>query len=194
LQLNLFFHALAMLCSLGSVVFAAGAGWRGYVALVIGCSAAVVGTSLGRLPDPVWVGGATAAVAVVALVRPRQELVLAAAAGVLAGLWLSMLRAAGLPWAAAAPVAVVPLVVSAVCSRRNPRFAPPMVREEALLVVVVLAVVVAVAPAVAAGWQSATALNLQQKEVPSQAVPAWTLFLTLGSAVIGGLYAVWMRR
>jgi hypothetical protein len=63
-----------------------------------------------------------------------------------------------------------------------------------LLVVVVLAVVVAVAPAVAAGWQSATALNLQQKEVPSQAVPAWTLFLTLGSAVIGGLYAVWMRR
>jgi len=37
-------------------------------------------------------------------------------------------------------------------------------------------------------------LNFQQKEVASQAVPAWTLLLTLGAATVGGLYTAWMRR
>ena len=96
--------------------------------------------------------------------------------------------------AAAAAVAVAPIAVSLFFSRRRPDFAPDVLREEALLVVFVLAVMVAAAPGIAAGWHSAVVLNLQQKEVTSQVVPAWTLFLTLGAAAIGGLYTVWMRR
>ena len=194
MQPNLFFHALAMLCSLGSVAMATFAvGPRNLAALAIGFAAASLAVRPSNLPDPAWVGGIVAGIAAAAVLRPRYAALFAATAGILAGIWMPMLEVAGVPLAAAALIAAAAPLCSALFSRDS-RFAPLVVREEALLFVLVIAVVVAVAPGVAAGWQSATALNLQQKEVGAQVVPAWTLLLTLGAAAAGGLYTVWMRR
>jgi hypothetical protein len=195
LQLNLFFHSLAMLCSLASVAFATvDTRARGCVALALGFVLAAIGVGAGRLPDPVWVGSVVACLGAVGLARPGWATVLAACGGALAGIWMSMLQFGGVPLPLAVVVAATPPALAAFFSCRRPGFAPAALREEALLVVLVLGVAVAAAPGVAAGWQSAVTLNLQQKEVASEAVPAWTLLLTLGAATFGGLYTVWMRR
>ena len=195
MQLNLFFYALAMLCSLASVAFVTldvrALGWLGAViGFVLG--ARVVRPS--DLPDPVWIGMLVAILAVAGLVRPRAGIFAAAAGGLLAGIWVSLLQLEGLPLWAAVPVAGAPAVTSAILARWKPDFAPLPLREEALVVVFALAIVVAAAPSVVAGWQSAVGLNLQHKEVAAQIVPAWTLLLTCGAATLGGLYTVWMRR
>lgn len=195
MRLNLFFHALAMLCSLGAVAMATFAVRpRSLVALAFGFGAAALVVRPDALPDPAAVGGAIVAVAATALLRPRYADLIAASAGVLAAIWMSMLEAVGAPLIAAILIAVAPVICSAFFTRRDLKFAPLDLREEALLLVLVFAVVVALAPGVAAGWQSATALNLEQKEVGAQVVPAWTLLFTLGAAAAGGLYSVWMRR
>jgi hypothetical protein len=195
LQLNLFFHSLAMLCSLASVAFAtADVRLRGHLAVVVGFVVTATAVAPGQLPDPVWVGSGVAAIAVAGLARPGYATLVAAGGGALAGIWMAMLRVEGLPVSAAASVAGGLPALAAILSRRRPHFAPTSLREEALLLVLVLGIGVAAAPGVAAGWQSGVTLNLQQKEVASQAVPAWTLLLTLGAATIGGLYTTWMRR
>lgn len=194
-ELSLSFYALAMLCSLAAVAFVAlDTTRRGAGAVAIGFVLGAVAARPDRLPDPVWVGAIVAALAAAAVMRPRAGTLAAAAGGVLGGIWISLLQVEGLSMAAAVAVAVASIAVSLFFSRRKPDFAPDVLREEALLVVFVLAVMVAAAPGIAAGWQSAAVLNLQQKEVPSQIVPAWILLLTLGAAAIGGLYTVWMRR
>lgn len=195
MQLNLFFYALSLLCSLASVAFGTlDARLRANVAVALAFALASIGVRPNGLPDPVWVGGIVAALGIVALVRPSSWTVVAACGGALAGIWVSMLEVIGLPLPAAVTVAAVPVVVAAYLTRTKPDFAPVALREEALLVVLVLGIVVAIAPGIVAGWQSAAILNLQQQEVASQAVPAWTLLLTLGAAATGGLYTVWMRR
>ena len=98
---------------------------------------------------------------------------------------------------AAVGVAIAaPTLALAVFFAGRPDFAPPALREEALLVVLLLGLGIAIAPGVAAGWQSAAVLNLQpeQEQVASQAVPAWALLVTGGAAALGGLYTVWIRR
>jgi hypothetical protein len=184
-----------MLCSLASVAFAtADIRLRGHVAVAVGFVLAATMVAPGQLPDPVWVGSGVAVLAVIGLARPGCAVLVVAGGGALAGIWMAMLRVEGLPLPAAAFVAGAPSALAALLSRRRPQFAPTPLREEALLVVLVLGIAVAAAPGVAAGWQSAVILNLQQKEVASQAVPAWTLLLTLGAAMVGGLYTVWTRR
>jgi hypothetical protein len=107
---------------------------------------------------------------------------------------MSMLQFGGVPLSVAVVAATTPPALAAFFSRGMPGFAPAALREEALLVMLVLGIGVAAAPGIAAGWQSAATMNLQQKEAASQAVPGWTLLLTLGAAAAGGLSAVWMRR
>ena len=195
MQLTPFFYALASLCSLASVAFVTlDSRAPGRAALAVGFVLGAIVVRPGRLPDPVWIGIIVAALAVAGLTRPRVGLLASAAGGLLAGIWISLLQVEGLPLWAAVIVAGAPAAVSAVLSHRKPNFAPPALREEAMLLVFVLAVVVAAAPSVIAGWQSAVALNLQQKEVAGQVVPAWTLLLTFGAAAAGGLYTVWIRR
>lgn len=195
MQLNLFFHSLAMLCSLASVAFVTvHTRARGQVAFALGFVLTAISVDPNRLPDPVWVGSVVALLGAVGLVRPGWAALVAAGGGVLAGIWVSMLRVEGLPLHVAAVVAATPPALAAFFSRRTPGFAPAALREEALLVMLVLGIGVATAPGVAAGWQSAVTLNFQQKDVASQAVPAWTLLLTLGAATVGGLYTAWMRR
>lgn len=184
-----------MLCSLASVTFATvETRGRGHLAFALGFVLAAIGVDSTHLPDPVWVGGVVALLGAVGLARADWAALVAAGGGALAGIWVSMLQVEGLPLPVAAIVAATPPVLATFFSRRTPGFAPAALREEALLVMLVLGIGVAAAPGVAAGWQSAVTLNLQQKEVALRAVPAWTLLLTLGAAAAGGLYTVWMRR
>lgn len=195
MQPNLFFHAVALLYALASVGFVTlDAGVRGQALAALGFAAGVAVGRLSRLPDPVWAGGAVACLAILAILRPRLRTVVAAGGGALAGVWASMLSLEGLPLAIAVVVAGAAPALSAFFTRRDPRFAPLALGDEALVVVFILAVVVAIAPGVIGGWQSAGVLNLLQKDVAPQVVPVWTLVLTLGAAALGGLYTVWTRR
>jgi hypothetical protein len=195
LQVNVFFHSLAMLCSLASVTFATvDSRVRGHIAVAIGFVLAGMTVAPVTLPDPVWVGTGVAVLAMAGLARPYLSVLVAAGGGMLAGIWMAMLRAEGLSLLPALLTASAPVGLAAILSRWRPQFAPAPLREEALLVVLLLGIMVAAAPGVAAGWQSAVTLNLEQKEVASQVVPRWTLLLTVGAATLGGLYTIWMRR
>jgi hypothetical protein len=105
-----------------------------------------------------------------------------------------MLQSAGVPWPAALAAAAAAPVVTLVLMRRRRDFAPAVYRDDALLVILALAAIVAVAPGIAAGWQSAAVLNVQQTGTASTPVPAWALLVTLGATTLGGLYTIWMRR
>lgn len=195
MQLNLFFHALALLCSLASVVFATlNPGWRGQAMVALGFALGTTAVRLSRLPDPVWIGSVVASLAIVAILRPRTRIFVAACGGALAGVWASMLQLEGLPMPAAVGVAAAAPALSAFFTRRNAAFAPLELRDEALLVIFITGLVVALAPGVVRGWQSAAVLNLQPTGAASQVVPVWTVLLAFGAAALGGLYTVWMRR
>lgn len=189
------FHALSMLCGLGTATFATSAtGWRTASGLTLGFAAAAVLIRPERLPNPVWTGGLVALAAILQLVRPGVRPLTAASGGALAGLWSSILRMQGLPPAPALILAAALPAISAILTARRPAFAPVTLREEALVVVLLLGLAVAMAPEVSAGWRSALALNLEEKNSVGQIVPAWVLFLSAVSAALGGLYSLWTRR
>lgn len=144
-------------------------------------------------PDTAGVAGSTVAVAAFVIAKPRPVVVPAAFAGVLSGAWVSLLWAEGVPSLAAAAMAIALPTASAWLSVRRSSFAPRMLREEGLMLVLVLAAIIAAAPTVAAGWRSAVALNLHQPGGTHAAVPSWTLALA-GSAIgLGGLFTLWRR-
>jgi hypothetical protein len=195
LQLTVFFHALTMLCSLGSVAFVTlDVRPRARAAIALGFVFGALGARPDRLPDPVWAGGLVALLGTAALLRPQTAFVAAASGGVLAGVWAAMLQAAGVPLVAALTLAFAPMAAAARLAGRSPAFAPALLREEALLVVSLLGLVVAIAPGVGEGWQSAVRLNLQPEGFGSQVVPRWALLFVGGACGLGSLYTVWMRR
>lgn len=77
---------------------------------------------------------------------------------------------------------------------RRPAFAPPALREEALLIVGALALVVATAPPVIEGWRSAAALTAEPLAEPPVAAGAGLAVFLLACLAGGGLYALWRRR
>lgn len=182
-----------MVCGLGAAALATVvSGWRDSVTLV----AAFVGATIWLRPDPVWIGGVVALVAVLGLVRPGPGLpssATAATAGALAGLWVHVLQSYGLPcWSAVPVAAAVPCAAMALAGR-SPRFAPPALREDALLTIGVLGLVVAAAPALSMGWRSAAALNLEPGSGIGPAPGLWVM-LGLGAVVsLGGLHSLWRR-
>ena len=196
MQLNLFGHGLALLCRLASVTFAVlDARLRGLAVVMVGfaLTAVVVGGS--GVPDPAWGGGVVAALAIVAILRPHVRPAIAACGGVLAAIWAAMLQIGGLPILTGVVLAITAPTLAIYLTRRHPEFAPQVLLEEALVVIVLLGVMVAIAPGVVAGWRSAAVLNLQQPlEAASHAVPTWALFVSLGAAALGGVHTVWMRR
>ena len=194
--MSLTLHALAMLCALGATAFAsapARAPWSSVAAVALGFVATAAACWSGRLPDAVWVGALVALVAAAQILRRVSPLAVAAAAGGLGAVWASLLHAAGLPWAAAAPVAAAPPMVSAFLASRRPRFAPAIVREEALLVIAVIGLAVAMVPDIQEGWRSAVALNIRVEDAGSQMIPGWAFALTCVSLVLGGLFSLWRR-
>lgn len=196
MQLNWLFHALWMLCALGTTVFAT-ASTRTRLALpalMLGFLVSAVWVRPERLPDAVWVGGLVALVAVLQLVRPdRADVLTMISSGVLAGVWISLLEIQGLPRALAWAIGGALPVVSAALTARRPAFAPAALREEALLVVLALGAVVATVPSVLEGWRSAVALNVTDKSGPNALVPMWTLWFLGTSVALGGVYSLWRR-
>ena len=141
----------------------------------------------------------TAAIALAQLLRPRRiapglmALMAMIGAGALGGVWSALVAAQGLPRSVSAAAAVALLAGVATLAARRPTFAPEVLRDESLLIVLALALAVATAPAIASGWQAAASLNVAQ---PAQAVvlPAWTLVTVVGTCAIGGLCTWWVRR
>lgn len=197
------FHMLWLLCGLGAAVFAthvASGATRTFaarsptwIALAAGFVLAALWLRSGRAVDASWVGGLVAAVAAWQLVRPGRSAVMTLAAGALAALWASLIQVQGLPQSAAMAVGAALLLASAALAERRPNFAPSLLREEGLVVVLVIAVVVAVAPVVSQGWQSALALNLTDTSATTVIFPAWMLSFIGASIALGGLWSLWRR-
>jgi hypothetical protein len=190
------FHAVWMLCAVGSIVFAAVAARQVWpaAALLAGFAIAAVLVDPVRLPDSVTVGVLTAAAALVYLCRPRYRFFGAMCGGALSGVWVGLSEVQGIPKYSA--LAVVGLVLASTMwlSRSRPRFAPEAVRDEALLVVLTIASAVTVLPGVLDGWRSAAVLTAQTDDRAMTSIPLWTMVLVGSSLALGGLHALWSRR
>jgi len=130
--------------------------------------------------------------------RPPKRPYAAVMAGVLAGLWTAALNEQGLPALVAIPAAAMLPVASAYLRARRDVFAPPALREEALLVLAVVGTAAAALPGIAEGWHAEVNLRVQggQSAAPSvdTAMPAWTLAIASAALVSGGLFSLWSRR
>lgn len=186
-------HAVGMVCSLGAVIFATGVRDRkGAAALAAGFAAAAVWLR----PEPVLAGGIAAGAAALSLARPRRvpaHLIDAAVAGLLGGLWGHVLARFGLPPASAWLLAAVVVAAAAFMSRRQPRFAPLALREDARLAHACLAALVAAWPAVSTGWSAASAMNLESEEMVRAAVQPPVAIGLAALVSLGGLHALWRR-
>ncbi len=183
-------HAAGMVCGLGAATLATTVtGRRDNVVLITGFGVA----TFWLRPEPVWIGGVVALVAVLGLSGSRFGPLSAFAAGALAGLWGHTLLSYGLPAWSALPLAAAVPGAAAVLTHRSPRFAPLALREDALLTICSLSLVVAAAPTLSTGWRSAIAMNLEPGSVARPAMGLW-LTLGLGAVVfLGGLHALWRR-
>ena len=145
-------------------------------------------------PEPVWVGGMVAVVAALGLGWSRRfGSFSAAAAGVLAGLWVHVLEGYGLPGWSAVPLAAAVPGTAVVLAHRSPRFAPLALREDALLTLCFLGLVVGAAPALSMGWQSAGTMNLEPGGGARSVMGLWVTLALGAVASLGGLHTLWRR-
>lgn len=133
-----------------------------------------------------------AAAAAGALWSSRAAIPAAGIAGLAAAIWASSLQLDGMPPAAAFVLAGAPLLIAGWFAARRPSFAPPAVREEALLIVIVLGLVAAMFPGLREGWRSAAALNAGEAAAVG-ALPVWIVGLVGGLLGAGGIYTWWRR-
>ena len=195
--MTLTFHALWMLCALGAVVFAsvAASSVRTSAAFAGGFAIAALLTSGSALPDPVWTGGLASLAAAAYLFKPRLRLVSVLTGGYVSGAFAAMLEVQGLPVVAAIAVAGALVILTMRVTSTRPGFAPDVLKDEALLGVMVLGLAVAVIPGVLDGWQAATNLSGgQERGVEPVTIPTWTLALILASSSLGAVYTLWSRR
>ena len=194
--MTLTYHALWMLCALGTVVFATAAAphLRPITALAAGLIAGVVWWSPERVPDAAETGFLTSLAAALYLFRPRLRLVTAAFGGVLAGMLAALFEMYGVS-RNVSPVAGIALVaVSIWLARTKSSFAPESLRDEAMLIIGLIGLGVAILPGVMDGWQAATNLAAATERVPTASLPMWTLLLVLTTSSCGAVYSVWSRR
>ena len=194
--MTLTYHALWMLCALGTVVFATAAAphVRPITALAAGLIAGVVWWSPERVPDAAETGFLTSLAAALYLFRPRLRLVTAAFGGVLAGMLAALFEMYGVS-RNVSPVAGIALVaVSIWLARTKSSFAPESLRDEAMLIIGLIGLGVAILPGVMDGWQAATNLSAATERVPTASLPMWTLLLVLTTSSCGAVYSVWSRR
>lgn len=114
-----------------------------------------------------------------------------AVGGAAGAFWGSALHQAGVPLAMAAVISAAPALIAAYFSATRAAFAPPLVRDEALLIVLALALGATVTPGVAEGWRSAQLLNADA--VAGGSLPRWVVALIAGLVGSGGLYTLWKR-
>jgi hypothetical protein len=186
-------HALWLLCGIGAAVFAAtsvrGPWSLGLFLLFFGIASVIPSSAA----EPAWMAALAGLVAVMGLAWPRHWILTSATCGLLAGAWGALLHAAGLGATAAWVLAAAVPAASAALAWRRPDFAPPRLRDEALLVTLGVAAVVAVAPGVLQGWRAALQLNMPVDGARPD-IPGWTLVLGLGSMASGTVAAAWRRR
>ncbi len=187
-------HVNGLLCALAAATFATAAKNRRGVLALAG------GFALGAFwlePEPRWTGAIVAGAAGLSLARPHGApgaLFVALAAGLAGGLWTRVLAGYGLPaWAAwLAAAGVIAVAVSS--SRRDPRFAPPTVRDDALAALAALGMAVAAAPTVAMGWRAAAAMNLDADGLARPGVHPWVVVGIAAMVSLGGLHSLRRRR
>ena len=193
-DIRLLLHAVGLLCALASSTLATAARDRRGV-LVLGG-----GFALGAVwfqPEPRWTGAIVAAIAGLSLARPHgapTSLSAALAAGLAGGLWTRVLAGYGLPAWAAWLLAAGVLAFAASSARRDARFAPPALRDDALAVLVALGLAVAAAPAVTAGWRAAAAMNLESDGLVRPGVHPWVVVGVAAMVSLGGLHSLRRRR
>ena len=189
------FHALWTLTGVGTLVFAtlAAPTWRARTATALAFSLATAAGAWFGPPPADAAGLLVAGGAVTMLLRQRVVVVAPLFAGSLAGLWGTMLAAQDVPVVLAAPVAAV-WPAAALWYAREPSFAPPRLRDDALVLLTVLGAATAILPGVQEGWRAAVNLSLQSGPAAALPLPAWTLGVGASALALGGLYSLWSRR
>jgi hypothetical protein len=189
------FVTMWMVCCLGAVTFAsiaASSGRRWLFAL----SAAAAGAASwwwGPLDAPV-AGALAAAAAAIYLFQQRYASVAIIAGGALGGMWPWLLRYDTVTTTASVAVSLGALVASAWLSRTRPSFAPSMLQEDALLILLAGGLTLGVLPGVLDGWQSAVTLTAIAAPASDTDVPVWLVAAVAGSLALGGVHSVWSRR
>ena len=193
-DIRLLLHAVGLLCALACATLATAARERRGVLALAG------GFALGAFwfqPEARWIGVLVAAAAGLSLARPHgvpASLPASLVAGLAGGLWTRVLAGYGLPaWAAWLAAAAV-LAVAASSSRRDPGFAPPALRDDALAAIGALGLAVAAAPAVTAGWRAAAAMNLETDGLVRPGVHPWVVVGVAAMVSLGGLHTLRRRR
>ena len=193
-DIRLLLHAVGLLCALACATLATAARDRRGVLALAG------GFALGAFwlqPEARWTGVLVAAAAGLSLARPygaSASLSVSLAAGLAGGLWTRVLAGYGLPaWAAWLAAAGV-LAVAAASARRDARFAPPALRDDALAALGALGLAVAAAPAVTAGWRAAAAMNLEADGLVRPGVHPWVVLGFAAIISLGGLHSLRRRR
>jgi hypothetical protein len=104
-----------------------------------------------------------------------------------------MLAAQQVAPALAIPVGAVWPAAAMWCARR-PDFAPPRLRDDALILLITFGAATAIAPGVLEGWRAAVNLSVQSAPAAPMPLPAWTLAVGGSALALGGLYSLWSRR
>jgi hypothetical protein len=185
-----------MLCALSAIAFAAIAAHAParLAAFVAGFVIAAAAVAAWGLPDAPVAGVAAVAAVAVYLWRPRHAPAAVACGGALGGLWPELLRMQGVPSLAGVAAAASILALTVWLSQARPAFAPPVLQDDALLGVLALGLVLAVLPGILEGWQSAVTLNVGGANSDRAGLPAWLVFMVVGSLAMGAAHSVWSRR
>ena len=193
--MRLTFYALSLLCALGAVVMAAAPSpsKRTRITAVLLFCLGVGWTTWFGVPAAQVVGCLAAVGAAAFLLRPSWAASAAGIGGTLAGAWSGVLAAQGMTRWVAVPLAFAVLTAATV-ARRDPLFAPPQLRDEALVAICALAIAVAMLPGILDGWSAAQSLTLEPGDQQRQLIPAWALAMTGSALGLGAGYAVWSRR
>jgi hypothetical protein len=186
------FHALWMLCGLGTVVFAASIQQSRYNLGVMFASFIATAIWIGpnRIPELTWVAVLTGGIAVARLSKPAWMLPAALASGALAGVLAGLFQTQSIPRAASWLIPAVILVLTLVSARHLPDFAPRPMRDHALTGLAAWGLVLAAAPTISAGWKSARALNVVEKVNPNAAMPGWVALLGSACLAMGAVWAI----
>ena len=194
-MMTLPFYALGMLCALGAVVLAAAPApsRQGYASAAALFCLGAGWTAWAGVPPAQVVGCLAAAGAAAFLLRPTWDVPAAGLGGALAGVWSGVLATQGLIRWIAVPLAFG-VLAAATIARRDPEFAPPQLRDEALVVICALSLGVAMMPGILDGWGAAQSLTVQPADQQRQAIPIWALAMTGAALGLGGGYALWSRR
>jgi hypothetical protein len=196
---TLTFHALWMLCALGAAAFAAAPGrvpaWKGLSTLAVSFALTAGWLGQGRLPDHAVIGMVAAVASGAVLTRPGRVVVPIAGGGVLAASWGALLAAQGVPMYLALAGALVVPMASLHFAFHRPGFVTPVMRDDALMGMLIGGLFVAMLPGVLDGWRAAGNLSVPGDGLaPAAMIPAWTLAMGAAALGSGAVYALWSRR